>query len=154
MTSFEKPNHFIKVNLIVVVYCSSIKHPTRHITTWESMYNTIDANKKTQKIKVFNQIDYIICRTAKKSILQKTPSYAGTEMSNDHRLPVTKMRIERFYLYKKNKVKFDALIDTNRLQREEVQRNILNNYKKNLKKSRRRSAQMTRKIGMISLRRS
>ena len=111
VTSLEKPNHFIKVNLIVVVYCSSIKHSTRHITTWESMYNTIDGNKKTQKIKVFNQVDYIICRAAQTSILQKARSCAGTEMSNDHRLLVTKMRIERFYLYKKNKVKFDALID-------------------------------------------
>ena len=75
---------------------SSFKYPARHITTWENMYNTIDANNKTQTVKVFNQTDYIICRTAQKSILQDARSYAGTEMSSDNCLVVTKKRIQRF----------------------------------------------------------
>ena len=39
-----------------------------------------------------------------------------------HRSEVNKKRIERCYLYEKNKVEFDAPIDTNRLQRQEVRR--------------------------------
>ena len=42
---------------------------------------------------------------------------SGTEVSNDHHLVVIKMRIKRFYLYKKNKMKFDCPIDTDSLQR-------------------------------------
>ena len=47
---------------------------------------------------------------------------SGTEVSNDHHLVVIKMRIKRFYLYKKNKMKFDCPIDTDRLQKQKVQR--------------------------------
>ena len=111
----------------------------------------MDTNNKTQTLKVFNQIDYIIRRAAQKSILQNTRSYAGTKVSSDYQLVVTKMRIERFYFYKKNKVKFDAPVDTNRLQRLEVPRK----YSEQLQKeSRRRSTQMTKKIVMMLLRRS
>ena len=49
---------------------SSFKHPAAHITIWEIMYNTMDANNKTQTVKVFNQIEYIIFRAAQESILQ------------------------------------------------------------------------------------
>lgn len=58
----------------------------------------------------------------------------GTEVSCDHRLVITKMRIERFYLYKKNKVKFDATIDTDRLQRQEVSRKYSEELRKEFEK--------------------
>lgn len=80
------------------------------------MYNTLDANNKT--VKVFNQIDYIICRAVQKSIPQNARSYAGTEANSHHRLVVTKMGIENFYIYKKNKVKSDAHTDTDTLQKQ------------------------------------
>ena len=48
----------------------------------------MDANNKMQTVKIFNQIDYIICRAAEKSILQNARSYAGTKVSTDHRLKV------------------------------------------------------------------
>ena len=73
-------------------------------------------------LQVFNQIDYILCRAAQKSILQNARSYAGTEANSHHRLVVTKMRIEKLYIYKKNKVKSDAPTDTDRLQKQEVRR--------------------------------
>ena len=36
--------------------------------------------------KVYNQIDYIICQTNKKHILQNARSYAGTQVNSDHRM--------------------------------------------------------------------
>ena len=96
---------------------SSFKHPARHITTWESMYTSIDTVTNTSKlVKVFNQIDYVMCRTKHKHILQNARSYAGTETSSDHRLVVTKMKVERFNLYKRNKTKNHAPIDTDKLK--------------------------------------
>ena len=82
----------------------------------------MDANNKTQRVKVFNKIDYVICRAAQKSILQNARSYGGTEVSSDHRLVFTKIRIERFYLTKKSKMKFDAPIDIDISQRQDVRR--------------------------------
>ena len=78
--------------------------------------------KQTIKHKQSNQIEYKICQAAQKSILQNARSYTGTEVSSDNCLLVTKIRIERFFLYKNSKVKFDAPFDTDRLERQEVER--------------------------------
>ena len=59
-------------NLLVTSSC--FKHPARHITTWESIDNTMDVDNNAQTVKVFNQIDYKICQAAQKSVLQNTRS--------------------------------------------------------------------------------
>ena len=84
----------------IFVTNSAFQHPARHITTWECHR----VNKTTNKmIHVFNQIDYILCLQKNKNTLVNSRSYAGTATSSDHRLIVTRMKIDLFLLFKPTK---------------------------------------------------
>ena len=84
----------------LVDFCNvhnSFKHPARHTTTWE---NTRINKNNGSVTKVYNQIDYIICQTDKKHILQNARSYAGTQLNSDHRLIITKLKTSNYNLFK------------------------------------------------------
>ena len=72
-----------------------MKHPARHITTWE---NTRINKNNGSVTKVYNQIDYVICQTNKKHILRNARSYAGTQVNSDHRLVITKLKTANYNL--------------------------------------------------------
>lgn len=70
---------------------SAFKHPSRHITMWES--TQLDSNSDSMKHK-FLQIDYILSAANQKRILQNVRLYAGTATFSDHRLIKTTIRID------------------------------------------------------------
>ena len=90
---------------------SSFKHPARHITTWE---NTRINKNNGSVTKVYNQIDYIICQTNKKHILQNARSYAGTQVNSDHRLVITKLKTANCNLFKPKPTTKHKPINTSR----------------------------------------
>ena len=77
---------------------SAFPHKARHISTWENQRINPNTNKL---LKIYNQIDYIICQTSKKCVLVDSRSYAGTQTSSDHRLVICKMLIEPYKMFKK-----------------------------------------------------
>ena len=83
--SGETLTNFCDINDLFISN-SAFQHPARHITTCVTPYK----DKATNKIvKSYTQIDYIITPRNKKHILVDSRSYAGTEVSSDHRLIVT-----------------------------------------------------------------
>ena len=57
---------------------SAFQHPPHHITTWESQ--TKVSNKL---VKIYNQIDYIICQENRKHLLCNSRSYSNTLTNAD-----------------------------------------------------------------------
>ena len=74
---------------------SAFPHPARHITTWENQ-RIIKKNGHQKVITTYNQIDYIIIPKNRKHILKDARSYKGTLVTSDHRLVVSRMRIELY----------------------------------------------------------
>ena len=56
-----------------------------------------DINEST--IRIFNQIDYIICEKRHKNLLTNARSYAGTLTNSNHRLIKTTFRVEKHKLW-------------------------------------------------------
>lgn len=62
---------------------SIFKHPSRHITTWEST-----RRHQNKLVKTYNQIDFILVKKNLKTSLKDARSHAGTLTFTDHRLVV------------------------------------------------------------------
>ena len=77
---------------------SAFRHPARHITTWSQHKKD---SKSDKMISVFNQIDYIVCNRNQAHTMTDARSFAGTETSSDHRLVVTRIRINWPNIYRK-----------------------------------------------------
>ena len=77
MGSFSRRKRSKRWQMLINLCCvdnlfltnSSFKYPVRHVTTSESMCNFMDANNKTQTVKDFDQIYYIIWWVAEFSII-------------------------------------------------------------------------------------
>ena len=104
---------------------SAFQHPARHITTWESQ---IKVNNKL--VKIYNQIDYIICQENQKHLLCNSRSYSNTLTNTDHRIVVTEMNIQMHRLYKKENKRRDKPFNSQLLTMHE---DIRNQYKTELK---------------------
>ena len=78
---------------------SAFNHPSRH-TTWTG-HTRGKENEST--IRIFNQIDYIICEKRHKNLLINARSYAGTLTNSDHRLVKSTFRVEKHKLCNKKK---------------------------------------------------
>ena len=74
---------------------SAFNHPSRHTTTWTGHIRGKE-NKST--IRIFNQIDYVICEKRHKNLLTNAMSYARTLTNSDHRLVKT-FRVEKHKLW-------------------------------------------------------
>jgi sorting nexin-29 len=103
---------------------TAFRHSARHITTWESTRTMHD-----RTIRIFNQIDYIICSQKIKHTLTNARSYGGTLTTSDHRMVVSSfdLRLYRLFPQHKNKVKFDRIVPSrlaNDHTREEYQKEI------------------------------
>jgi exonuclease III len=79
---------------------TAFRHSARHITTWESR-RTVNG----EEIKIFNQIDYVICNQNIKRNLINARSYNGTTTDSDHRLVVATMDMRPFMLFPRKKPK-------------------------------------------------
>ena len=104
---------------------SAFQHPARHITTWESQ---IKVNNKL--VKIYNQIDYIICQENQKHLLCNSRSYSNTLTYTDHRIVVTEMNIQMHHLYKKENKRRDKPFNSQLLT---MHKDIRNQYKTELK---------------------
>ena len=71
---------------------TSFKHKSRHVTTYTGWTKDWSAGRRSAKTKPFySQIDYILCRTRSKVMLQDARSFAGTIVDSDHKVVVTKI---------------------------------------------------------------
>jgi hypothetical protein len=104
---------------------TAFQHNARHITTWESR-RTVNG----KEIRIFNQIDYVICNQNIKRNLKNARSYNGTTTDSDHRLVVATIDMRPFMLFpRKQPKRIDARIEVKRLINDE-QAKI--NYQENL----------------------
>ena len=93
---------------------SAFKHPARHQTTWVSTRATQDGGV----IRIFNQIDYIICKQRDKHIFQDARSYAGTKVSSDHKLVLGKTKIEWQHIRRNKPQEQTPKINVHKLSRD------------------------------------
>ena len=73
---------------------TSFTHPARHQTTWQGVRRDTVTD---QLVKIYNVIDYIVCRHPQKSLLQDSRSYFGTTLESDHRLVVAQINTSRLF---------------------------------------------------------
>ena len=75
---------------------SAFNHLSRHTTTWTGH---IRGKENESTIRIFNQIDYIICENRHKNLLTNARSYAGTLTNIDNRLVKATFRVEKQKLW-------------------------------------------------------
>ena len=75
---------------------SAFNYQSRHTTTWTGH---IRGKENEGTIRIFNQIDYIICEKRDKNLLTNARSYAGTLTNSDHRLVKTTLRVGKHKLW-------------------------------------------------------
>ena len=92
---------FCSINLLFLSN-NAFQHPVSHIITWESQ---IKVNNKF--VKIYNQIDYIICQENQKHLLRNSRSFSNTLTNTDHRIVVTEINVQINRLYKKENKRKD-----------------------------------------------
>jgi exonuclease III len=90
---------------------SAFQHKASRITTWESQRLV-----NGRIIRIYNQIDYIICTEPMKKNLQNARSYAGTKTDTDHRLVIASFDIQKYKIYNRiTSIKREPKLAVNRL---------------------------------------
>ena len=74
------------------------QHPMRHRTTW----NGEVTNNIGQRIKIRNQIDYLMVGQCFKNSLRRARSHHGHEFNSDHALVVVQLRLDIVYSVRKS----------------------------------------------------
>jgi len=73
---------------------TAFQHSARHKTTWTG-------HRRDQStgdiVKIYNQIDYILCRHSQKGLLTDSRTYGGCTTSSDHRLLVARLHLPRLF---------------------------------------------------------
>ena len=91
-------------------------HPARHTTTYTGWRKDWSAGRNSKKtIPVYSQIDFILCRSRSKPMLQDSRSYAGTLTYSDHRLVVTRVNFKDICLCYKRHSKSSLKFNTSEL---------------------------------------
>ena len=93
---------------------NAFRHPARHQTTWASTRTMQDG----RVIRIFNQIDFIICKQRDRTTYQDSRSYAGTKVSSDHRLVVGRMRIKWQHIMRRRSHNQEPKINGHKLRRD------------------------------------
>ena len=89
--------NFCEFNSLLVTN-TCFQHSQRHKTSWEQ----IRVSKgKNQVNKIRKTLDYILIDDKYKHILRNSRSYQGTLVESDHRMLVTRMKIQWYIVYKK-----------------------------------------------------
>jgi len=82
---------------------TAFQHPSRHITTRTGWLKDRASSKPHATKPVYSQIDYILCRTRSKRIIQNARSYAGASLKSDHKIVVATINIGKPYLVHREK---------------------------------------------------
>ena len=80
------------------------QHSARHKTTYTAWRKGWSKGRNTKHtIPVYAQLDYILCKSRSRSLLQNSRSYAGTQTCSDHRIVITRINFGNTPLcFKKN----------------------------------------------------
>ena len=73
---------------------TSFAHSARHPTSWQGARR--DAATDIL-VKIYNVIDYIVCRQPQKVLLRDSRSYFGTTLESDHRLVDARIDASRLF---------------------------------------------------------
>ena len=95
--------NFCEFNSLLVTN-TCFQHSQRHKTTWEQIRVS---KAKNQVNKIRKTLDYILIDDKYKHILRNSRSYQGTLVESDHRMLVTRMKIQWYIVYKKRNNKQD-----------------------------------------------
>ena len=71
----------------LIITNTLLQHPARHITTWTGYRK----NNNNFIAKIYNQIDYVICKYNQKAIINNSRAYGGTELNSDHKIVICKI---------------------------------------------------------------
>ena len=91
-------------------------HPARHTTTYTGWRKDWSAGRNSKKtLPVYSQIDFILCKSRSKPMLQDSRSYAGTLTYSDHRMVVTRVNFNDISLCYKRHSKMSLKFNTSEL---------------------------------------
>ena len=82
---------------------TAFQHKCRHITTRTGWLKDHSRPNSNCTIPVYTQIDYIVCKTRSKAVLQDARSYAGAKLSSDHKIVMARLDFSTPYLIHKRK---------------------------------------------------
>lgn len=72
---------------------TAFQHASRHKTTWTGWVKDRHAPPHSAATRpVYNQIDYILCKTTSKPLLTDARSYGGATTSSDHKLVIARLQ--------------------------------------------------------------
>ncbi|KAL5253179.1 hypothetical protein ACHWQZ_G013082 [Mnemiopsis leidyi] len=81
---------------------TAFPHKIRHTTTWRGEVKDW-SRPGHYTIPVFTQIDYIVCRTRSKRILQDARSFAGASLRSDHKFVMARLDLDNPHKAFRNK---------------------------------------------------
>ena len=83
---------------------TAFQHPCRHMTTRTGWMKDWSRPNSKCTVPVYTQIDYILCRTRSKGVLQDARAYAGgTSIYSDHKIVMVKVDLNTPYLIHRRK---------------------------------------------------
>ena len=77
----------------LIITNTLFQHPARHITIWTSYRK----NNNYDITKIYNQIDYVICKYNQRAIIYNTRTYGRTELNSDHKIVICKINFKKMY---------------------------------------------------------
>ena len=76
---------------------TAFPHKCRHMTTWTG-YLKDHSRPGHHTYPVHTQIDYIMCKTRSKGVLQNARAYAGASLISDHKIVMARLDLDKPYL--------------------------------------------------------
>ena len=76
---------------------TAFEHKCRHMTTRTGWLKDHSRPGK-HTVPVYTQIDYIVCKTRSKCLLQDARAYAGAKLSSDHKIVMARVDLSTPYL--------------------------------------------------------
>ena len=84
---------------------TAFQHRCRHLTTRTGWMKDWSRPNSSRTVPVYTQIDYILCRTRSKGVLQDARAYAGgTSIYSDHKIVMVRIDLKAPYLIHKKKI--------------------------------------------------
>ena len=77
----------------LIITNTLFQHPARHITIWTGNRK----NNNNNITKIYQQIDYVICKYSQRAIINNSRAYSGTELNSDHKIVICKTNFKKMY---------------------------------------------------------
>ena len=77
----------------LIITNTLFQHPARHITTWTGYRK----NNNNDIAKIYNQIDYVICKYNQSAIINNSRACGGTELNSDPKIVICKINFKKMY---------------------------------------------------------